>query len=141
VTRSPHILGSQTAFVTANPLAPGAEITSGGPPDSEIGCVRLRFHWDLDKQRLCIPGSVRVSRTFAGIGRRLRGTRASAWVIVEHRWQPGPPIVTGRVYNRANRPPAPASGAATVSIFKSFASPGGGVHNEFGFGEHRRQAE
>jgi type VI secretion system secreted protein VgrG len=138
VTPKPRILGSQTAFVTADPLAPGAEIHVGGPPDNEIGCVRLRFHWDLDKQRLArepSSGWVRVSQAFAGIGEgSVWHPRVGVEVIVEHiDGNPDRPIVTGRVYNGANRPPAPASGAATVSIFKSFASPGGGVHNEFGF--------
>ena len=41
--------------------------------------------------------------------------------------------MTGRVYNGQNRPPGPATGAATVSLFKSFASPGGAVNNSFGF--------
>ena len=138
LTPKPRILGSQTAFVTADPALPGAEIHVGGPPGNEIGCVRLRFHWDLDKERLArepSSGWVRVSQAFAGIGEgSVWHPRVGVEVIVEHlEGDPDRPIVTGRVYNGANRPPAPTSGAATVSMFKSFASPGAGVHNEFGF--------
>ncbi|MEO7327170.1 MAG: type VI secretion system tip protein TssI/VgrG, partial [Minicystis sp.] len=137
-TPRPRILGSQTAFVTAEPSAKGAEIHVGGPEGAEIGCVRLRFHWDTDEMRLGgEPSScwVRVSQAFAGAGEgALFHPRVGVEVIVEHLdGDPDRPIVTGRVYNGANRPPAGASGAATVSMFKSFASPGAGVHNEFGF--------
>jgi type VI secretion system secreted protein VgrG len=138
VTPKPRIGGSQTAFVTADPSAEGAEIHVGGPPGAEIGCVRLRFHWDLEQERLAhepSSGWVRVSQLFAGAGEgALFHPRVGTEVIVEFiDGDPDRPIVTGRVYNGASRPPAPASGAATISLFKSFASPGAGVHNEFGF--------
>ncbi len=137
-TNKPRIVGSQTAFVTAEPSTKGAEIHVGGPQGAEIGCVRLKFHWDLDEDRLAKEPSscwVRVSQVFAGVGEGgVWHPRVGVEVIVEHLdGDPDRPLVTGRVYNGANRPPAPASGAATVSIFKSFASPGKGVHNEFGF--------
>ena len=137
-TPRPRILGSQTAFVTADPTATGAEIHVGGPKGAEIGCVRLRFHWDTETARLAKEPSsdwVRVSQAFAGVGEgALFHPRVGVEVIVEFLdGNPDHPIVTGRVYNGANRPPAAANGAATVSIFKSFASPGGAVHNEFGF--------
>jgi type VI secretion system secreted protein VgrG len=137
-TPRPKIAGSQTAFVTADPKASDAEIQVGGPEGAEIGCVRLRFHWDTESERLgSEPSScwVRVSQAFAGAGEgALFHPRVGVEVIVEHLdGDPDRPIVTGRVYNGRNRPPAAASGAATVSMFKSFASPGAGVHNEFGF--------
>lgn len=137
-TPRPRILGSQTAFVTADPTATGAEIHVGGPKGAEIGCVRLRFHWDTETARLAKEPSsdwVRVSQAFAGVGEgALFHPRVGVEVIVEFLdGDPDHPIVTGRVYNGANRPPAAANGAATVSIFKSFASPGGAVHNELGF--------
>jgi hypothetical protein len=137
-TPRPRIVGSQTAFVTADPSAKGAEIHVGGPPGVEIGCVRLRFHWDREEERLGKEPSscwVRVSQAFAGKGEgALWHPRVGVEVIVEFLdGDPDRPIVTGRVYNGQNRPPGPASGAATVSIMKSFASPGAGVHNEFGF--------
>jgi type VI secretion system secreted protein VgrG len=137
-TPKPRIGGSQTAFVTADPAAKGAEIHVGGPPGAEIGCVRLRFHWDREDARLSKEPSscwVRVSQAFAGKGEgALWHPRVGVEVIVEFLdGDPDRPIVTGRVYNGQNRPPGPASGAATVSIHKSFASPGGAVHNELGF--------
>lgn len=138
VTPKPRIVGSQTAFVTADPQTKGAEIHVGGPPGTEIGCVRLKFHWDLDEERLAREPSscwVRVSQVFAGVGEGgVWHPRVGVEVIVDHLdGDPDKPLVTGRVYNGANRPPAPASGAATVSMFKSFASPGAGAYNEFGF--------
>jgi type VI secretion system secreted protein VgrG len=137
-TPRPRIVGSQTAFVTADPAARGAEIHVGGPPGAEIGCVRLHFHWDREDTRLAREPSscwVRVSQAFAGKGEgAVWHPRVGVEVIVEFLdGDPDRPIVTGRVYNGQNRPPASGSGAATGSIFKSFASPGAGVHNELGF--------
>lgn len=51
VTPKSRIIGTQTAFVTADPSATGAEINIGGPLGAEIGCVRVRFHWDQDTAR------------------------------------------------------------------------------------------
>ncbi|MCC6554436.1 MAG: type VI secretion system tip protein VgrG [Polyangiaceae bacterium] len=138
VTAAPRIAGSQTAFVTAEPAAKDAEIHVGGPEGAEIGCVRLRFHWDTDEARLAKEPSscwVRVSQMFAGAGEgALWHPRVGCEVIVDFLdGDPDRPIVTGRVYNGQNRPPGPAAGAATVSLFKSLASPGAGVHNELGF--------
>ncbi len=137
-TPKPHILGSQTAFVTAEPSTQGAEIHVGGPKGVEIGCVRLRFHWDREAERHGKePTScwVRVSQAFAGAGEgAVWHPRVGVEVVVEFLdGDPDRPIVVGRVYNGKNRPPASGQGAATVSLFKSMASPGAGVHNEFGF--------
>jgi type VI secretion system secreted protein VgrG len=137
-TPQPRILGSQTAFVTNEPSTKGKEIHVGGPNGAEIGCVRLKFHWDTDDARIAKEPSscwVRVSQVFAGAGEgALWHPRVGCEVVVEHiDGDPDRPIVTGRVYNGANRPPGPASGAATVSIMKSFSSPGGAVNNSFGF--------
>jgi type VI secretion system secreted protein VgrG len=138
VTPRPRIVGTQTAFVTDEPSSKGAEIHVGGPPGAEIGCVRLRFHWDREDARLAKEPSscwVRVSQTFAGKGEgAMWHPRVGCEVIVDFLdGDPDRPIVTGRVYNGQNRPPGPASGAATVSLFKSFSSPGGAVNNSFGF--------
>ncbi len=137
-TPKPRIFGSQTAEVVAEPSTQGAEIHVGGPPGVEIGCVRLRFHWDREVTRLeKEPAScwVRVSQLFAGAGEgAVWHPRVGVEVVVEFLdGDPDRPIVTGRVYNGKNLPPALGQGAATVSIFKSLASPGAGVHNEFGF--------
>lgn len=138
VTPKPHIIGSQTAFVTAEPSAKGAEIHVGGPPGAEIGCVRVKFHWDLEAERHAKePTScwLRVSQTFAGVGEGgVWHPRVGTEVVVEFLdGDPDRPMATGRVYNGKNRPPAPGSGAPTISTFKSMSSPGGGVHNEFMF--------
>lgn len=137
-TPKPRILGSQTALVTAEPSARGAEIHVGGPSGVEIGCVRLRFHWDTETSRHeKEPTScwVRVSQLFAGAGEgALWHPRVGVEVVVEHLdGDPDRPIVTGRVYNGKNLPPAAGAGAATVSVFKSLASPGGKVYNELSF--------
>ncbi len=135
VTPKPRIQGSQTAFVTASPSAAGAEIHVGGPPDADVGCVRVRFHWDKDTARHGQePTScwVRVSQVFAGAGEgAVFHPRVGVEVIVDfEEGDPDRPIVVGRVYNGQNLPPA---GAPTVSTFKTMTSPGGGSYNELTF--------
>ncbi|WP_437676170.1 type VI secretion system Vgr family protein [Sorangium sp. So ce131] len=135
VTRKPRIVGSQTAFVTAEPSASGQEIHIGGPPGAEIGCVRLRFHWDQDGERQGKEPSscwVRVSQAFAGGGQGgVFHPRVGAEVIVDFEdGDPDRPIVVGRVYNGQNVPPTVVP---TVSTFKTDTSPGGGTHNELRF--------
>jgi type VI secretion system secreted protein VgrG len=117
VTPAPRIHGSQTAFVTAEPQASGAVIHVG----DQIGCVRLRFHWDTDEERLAKEPSscwVRVSQMFAGAGEgAVWHPRVGVEVIVEFlEGDPDRPIVTGRVYNGANIPPAPAAGAEEIRM-------------------------
>ena len=136
VTPRPRIAGSQTAFVTAEPSAKGAEIHVGGPDGIDIGCVRLKFHWDTDQERLGKEPSstwVRVSQAFAGAGQGgVWHPRVGVEVIVAfEEGDPDRPIVVGRVYNGTNRPHR--GGAAPISTFKSYASPGGAVHNEITF--------
>jgi type VI secretion system secreted protein VgrG len=137
-TPKPRILGSQTAFVAAEPATRGAEIHVGGPPGVEIGCVRLRFHWDTESARHDKEPSstwVRVSQLFAGAGEgAVWHPRVGVEVVVEFLdGDPDRPIVTGRVYNGKNLPPAAGTGAEAVSIFKSLSSPGGKVFNELSF--------
>jgi type VI secretion system secreted protein VgrG len=135
VTPRPRIHGSQTAFVTADPASAGAEINVGGPPDGLIGCVRVRFHWDRDLARLAKEPSscwIRVSQVFAGAGEgAVWHPRVGAEVIVEYEeGNPDRPLVTGRVYNGKNLPPA---GPPTYSTLRSNSSPGGDKHNELSF--------
>ncbi|NUP10717.1 MAG: type VI secretion system tip protein VgrG [Polyangiaceae bacterium] len=134
----PRINGSQTAMVTAEPSTKGAEIHVGGPEGNENGCVRLKFHWDLETERHDKePTScwVRVSQAFAGAGGgSLCHPRVGTEVIVNFQdADPDRPIVVGRVYNGEQPAPANGKGAATVSTLKSMASPGGKVFNEFQF--------
>ncbi|MBK9262905.1 MAG: type VI secretion system tip protein VgrG [Polyangiaceae bacterium] len=134
-TAKPRIHGSQTAFVTAEPSTQGAEIHVGGPPGAEIGCVRVKFHWDTDATRHAKePTScwVRVNQVFAGIGEgAVFHPRVGVEVIVDfEEGDPDRPIIVGRVYNGKNRPP---SGAPTVSTFKTMSSPATGAFNELTF--------
>ena len=137
-TRRPRIQGSQTAFVTAEPQALGAEINVGGPLGDEIGCVRVRFLWDKEETRLAKESSscwIRVSQMFAGAGQgAVFHPRVGTEVIVEFlEGDPDRPLVTGRVYNGQNRPPVTSKGAATESTMKTMSSPGGGNFNELYF--------
>ncbi len=137
-TPLPRIRGTQTAIVTDDPDTRGAEIHVGGPPGQEQGCVRLRFHWDIDTQRHAVePTScwVRVSQALAGAGGgAVWHPRVGTEVIVDFLdGDPSRPIVVGRVYNGEQPAAAKGAGAATVSVFKSLSSPGGEVCNEFGF--------
>jgi type VI secretion system secreted protein VgrG len=134
-TPKPRILGSQTAFVTAEPSAQGAEIHVGGPPGGEIGCVRVRFHWDQEGDRLAKEPSscwVRVSQVFAGVGEgAVWHPRVGVEVVVDFEdGDPDRPLIVGRVYNGQNRPPVVTP---TVSTLTSMTSPGDGTYNEFTF--------
>ena len=136
-TERPRIIGTQTAFVTAEPNAQGAEINIGGPPGGEIGCVRLKFHWDRDTARHAKEATscwVRVSQGFAGLGQgAVWHPRVGSEVIVDFvDGDPDRPIVTGRVYNGQNRP-AWGPDSATKSSLKSFTSPHDGKFNELSF--------
>lgn len=135
VTPKPRIQGSQTAFVTSEPSTKGAEIHVGGPPGAEIGCVRVKFHWDTDTARHGKePTScwVRVNQVFAGVGEgAVFHPRVGVEVIVDYEeGDPDRPIIVGRVYNGKNRPPG---GSPTVSTFKTMTSPGNGKFNELTF--------
>ena len=134
-TPKPRIFGAQTAFVTAEPGASSSEVNVNGPDGLDIGCVRLKFHWDTEQARLAKEPSsswVRVSQAFAGPGQGgVMHPRVGVEVIVEfEEGDPDRPIVSGRVYNGANRPPKTAP---THSTLFSLATPGGAVHNEISF--------
>lgn len=131
-TPKPRIFGTQTAFVTAEPNS-NAEINLGGA--GSIGCVRVAFHWDTDKQRHSKESAskwIRVNEPMA------RGGQGGIWhprvgteVIIEYEeGDPDRPVVTGRVYNGKNRP---AQTAPTHSTLWSLSTPGGGVRNEITF--------
>jgi type VI secretion system secreted protein VgrG len=136
-TPRPRILGSQTAIVTADPSMADAEINVGG--DDDIGCVRIRFPWDLDTARQAKEPSscwVRVSQTFAGSGGHgaLWNPRVGNEVLVDFLdGDPDRPIITGRVYNGMNLPPEKPSTSPTYSAIKSFTSPFDGKFNLLAF--------
>ncbi len=136
-TPRPRIHGTQTAWVTADPTSPTDEIHVGGPAD--IGCVRLRFHWDQDQSRCDMEPSscwVRVSQIFAG-GRghgALWHPRVGDEVIVAYLdGDPDRPIVVGRVYNGRNLAPENATNRPTWSAIQSMSSPYDGNFNLIGF--------
>jgi type VI secretion system secreted protein VgrG len=136
VTPRPRIVGTQTAVVTADPSDPSAEIHVGGPAD--IGCVRVRFRWDLEAERHeREPTScwVRVSQFFAGADHgALWHPRVGNEVIVEFLdGDPDRPIVIGRVYNGTNLAPANATNRPTYSAIKSNTSPFDGNYNLIAF--------
>ena len=128
-----------------SPSSKGAEIHVGGPPGAEIGCVRLRFHWDTDEERLAKEPSscwVRVSQVFAGAGEgALWHPRVGCEVIVEHLdGDPDRPIVTGRVYNGAEPAAGPCVGGGDGEHLQVVREPRRArVHNSIGLRRHRRQ--
>jgi type VI secretion system secreted protein VgrG len=131
-TAKPRIRGLQTAIVTADPGAPGAEVNVGGPDGINIGCVRVRFRWDTETARLAKEPSshwVRVSQIFAGAGEgAVFHPRVGDEVLVDFDdGDPDRPVVSGRVYNGAK---LPAHTAPPVSSMKSLSTPGGGTYNE-----------
>ncbi len=137
-TPKPRILGTQTATVVDEPSTRGVEIHVGGPEGNENGCVRLKFHWDIESDRHeKEPTStwVRVSQIFAGAGGgAVAHPRVGTEVIVAYEeGDPDRPLVVGRVYNGIQPTAALGKGAATVTTLKSFSSPGGKVFNEFQF--------
>jgi type VI secretion system secreted protein VgrG len=133
-TARPKIVGSQTAFVTNDPSSQGNIVHVG----DQIGCVRLKFHWDRDvvrQQKEPCSSWVRVSHYMAGAGMgAVYHPRVGDEVVVEFlEGDPDRPLVTGRVYNGARIPPAPSVGAPTISTVKTFSVPGGAQYNEYLF--------
>jgi len=135
-TRRPRVAGSQTAVVTSE-VGQEQEINVGG--EEEFGCVRVRFHWDIDKARHGEePTScwVRVSQMFAG-GKghgAMFHPRVGDEVIVDFlEGDPDRPIITGRVYNGRNLSPENATNRPTYSCIKSMTSPYDGNYNMMAF--------
>jgi type VI secretion system secreted protein VgrG len=135
-TRVPRIRGSQTAVVTAEP-GQDQEINVGG--ESDLGCVRVRFHWDHDDDRCSKEASscwVRVSQMFAG-GKghgALFHPRVGDEVLIDYiDGDPDRPMVVGRVYNGKNLAPENATARPTYSAIKSMTSPYNGNFNMIAF--------
>jgi type VI secretion system secreted protein VgrG len=127
---------------TARPVIPGPQTAIVvGPSGEEIhtdehGRVKVKFHWDREA-----PGDdksscwVRVSQAWAGPGwGALYLPRIGQEVVVDFlEGDPDRPLITGRVYNGHNPPPADLPGARTQSALRSESSPGGGGFNELRF--------
>jgi len=140
VTPRPRIQGSQTAIVTAEPGAEGSELNIGGPKD--IGCVRVRFHWDVDAGRHEKEATscwIRVSQIFAGASHgAMWNPRVGEEVIVDFiEGDPDRPIVTGRVYNGINLPAENPTQRPTWSALKSYTVPHDGNYNMLGFEDQK----
>jgi type VI secretion system secreted protein VgrG len=109
----PKIAGAQTATV----VGPEGEIVY---PD-EYGRVKVKFHWDradgADESSSCW---VRVSQNWAGSGwGGMHLPHVGQEVIVEFiEGDPSRPIITGRVYNRANMPPLELPEAKELSCIR-----------------------
>ncbi|SEA47362.1 type VI secretion system Vgr family protein [Rubrimonas cliftonensis] len=116
----PRIVGPQTAVV----------VGEGEVDPDDLGCVLVRFRWSGD----AVSCRVRVSQAFASSGwGGLSNPRIGDEVIVEfEHGDPDRPIITGRVYNDAMKPPMDPSADPFVTTFKS-NSEGGGNFNEFRF--------
>lgn len=122
-TPKPLISGPQTAVVVG---AEGEEID----PD-EHGRVKVQFHWERAGSPSC---RVRVSQAWAGAGWGAASIpRIGQEVIVEfEEGDPDRPIVTGRVYNAAQRAPYDPPARRNVTAFRTNTVKGVGF-NELSF--------
>ena len=125
VTPEPFVQGCQTAVVV-------------GPKGEEIytdkhGRVKVQFHWDREgKKNENSSCWIRVSQPWAGKGYgSVAIPRIDQEVIVDFlEGDPDRPIITGRVYNAEQMPPAGLPKAGMVSGIKSNSTKGGGGYNE-----------
>ena len=126
ITPKPIVQGPQTAIVVGDPKE---EIDT----DKEgYGMVKVQFHWDRygnsDQNSSCW---IRVSQLWAG--QKWGGMhipRRGQEVIVDFlEGDPDHPIITGRVYNKANMPPFSLPQNKTQSGIRSRSSKGGSSKN------------
>lgn len=135
-TPKPIIQGPQTAVVVG---PSGEEIHT-----DEYGRIRVHFHWDrhgkADQTASCW---IRVAQSISGKQwGALYTPRIGHEVIVEFlEGDPDRPLVTGAVYNAANKPPYVPKEMATISTFKSNSSKGGGGFNELRFEDKKGEEQ
>ncbi|MBK8256788.1 MAG: type VI secretion system tip protein VgrG [Polyangiaceae bacterium] len=131
-TPRPTIQGMQSAIVVG---PKGEEIYT-----DETGRVRVQFHWDregdYDDNSSCW---MRVSHGWAGGGYGMIAIpRVGHEVIVAFlEGDPDQPVVVGRLYNSATRPPYDLPANKTRSTWKSDTTPGSGGFNEIMFEDAR----
>lgn len=139
LTPKPVVQGAQTAIVV-------------GPAGSEeiftdaYGRVKVQFHWDRygrrDEKSSCW---IRVSQAWAGAQwGAIHIPRIGQEVIVTFLdGDPDQPIVTGRVYNGANKPPYALPDNRTQSGIKSRSTPGGSAEtfNELRFEDKKGEEQ
>ena len=122
-TPIPKIQGTQTAIVV-------------GPKGEEIlvdkhGRVKVHFHWDRVAKNAKSSCWIRVSQPWAGTGfGGITIPRIGQEVIVDFlEGDPDRPIITGRVYNGALRPPYDLPANKAHSGLMSRTTPNGGSSN------------
>lgn len=120
----PRIHGVQSAVVVN---ANGEELDV-----DEFGRIQVSFHWEREGTSSM---RARVSQMWAGAEWGMAmWPRNGQEVLVEHlNGDPDRPIVTGRVYNDAARPPHDPSADASIMSIKSRSTPGGGGFNALEF--------
>jgi len=124
--RRPKIRGLQTAIVTG-PTGEQQAIHC-----DDLGRIKVRFHWDRagigDDRSSCW---LRVAQT--AIGKSMIIPRVGWEVAVAFQdGDPDRPFVVSRLYNGKQKPMFDVKGGATKGSFKSMASPGAALSNEFG---------
>lgn len=132
----PVVQGAQTAVVVG---AAGDELFT-----DEFGRVKVQFYWDRegkkDDKSSCW---VRVSQLFAGTNwGAMFIPRVGQEVVVDFlEGDPDRPLVTGRVYNGANKPPYELPAHKTRSTIKTSSSKGGGGFNEIRFEDKKGEEQ
>ena len=98
----------------------------------EWGRIRVSFNWEREGLRSM---RARVSQMWAGAEWGMAmWPRNGQEVLIEHlNGDPDRPIVTGRVYNDAAKPPHDPSSDASIMSIKSRSTPGGGGFNALEF--------
>jgi type VI secretion system secreted protein VgrG len=96
----------------------------------EFGRVRVSFMWDRhgapDEKT---SGWVRVGQMHTSGSVAIPRSGWEVFVDFED-GDPDKPVILGRLYNPKDPPPAGLPAAKTVSMLRSFSSPGGAGHNE-----------
>ncbi|XXT15154.1 type VI secretion system tip protein TssI/VgrG [Sorangium sp. So ce429] len=124
-TPCPRIRGVQPAVVT-------------GPPGSEIhtddaGRISVRFFWDR---------SGPTDHTSSLLVRVVQPNTPGSMIIPRVGWEvavafedgdPDRPYVLGRVYNAKTPPPVALPANKTMTVLRTFSSPGGARHNTISF--------
>ncbi|MEZ4302365.1 MAG: type VI secretion system tip protein TssI/VgrG [Polyangiaceae bacterium] len=127
-TPRPQLQGMQSALVVG---PKGEEIYT-----DEMGRVRVQFHWDRendhDDNSSCW---MRVAHGWAGGGYgMITLPRIGHEVLVAFlEGDPDQPVIIGRLYNSATRPPYDLPAQKTKSTWRSDSSPGSGGYNEIMF--------
>jgi len=132
----PTVSGVQTAVVT-------------GPEGKEIytdtfGRIKVQYHWDRQGNRDARSSCwMRVAQSVSGAGwGAVFIPRIGQEVIVSFiDGDPDRPIVTGAVYNGANKPPYPLPAEKTKSTIKTRSTPNGTGFNELRFEDLKGEEE